>query len=122
MKYQDVQQIKSELAQFTGTTRYYRINRKTVLTDGTYHLAERAGAYWLMIMFASYLLELESKECFTVLKLDPAGDSAKVSIEDGNDNILATQEIEYTDFPFPSMMLYGCWDGEHWVLMLPSEY
>lgn len=122
MKHKDVQQLKAELAQFTGTTRYYRINGKTLLTDGTQHLAERAGAYWLMILFSSYLLELDCNEWFTVLKLDAAGATAKVSIEDGNDNILASQEIEYTDFPFPSIALYGCWDGEHWVLMLPSEY
>ena len=36
--------------------------------------------------------------------------------------MLVTQEIEFTDFPFPSIALYGCWDGEHWVLMLPREY
>ena len=122
MKHQDFQHLKAELAQFTGTTRYYRINRKTLLTDGTHHLAERAGAYWLMILFASYLLDLDSNEWFTVLKLDAAGATAKVIIEDGNDNFLATQEIEYTDFPFPMIALYGCWDGENWVLMLPSEY
>ena len=122
MKHQDVQQLREDLAQFTGTTRYYRINRKTLLTDGTHHLAERAGAYWLMILFASYLQEMDCKEWFTVLKLDAAGVTAKVIIEDGNDNVLATQEIEYTDFPFPSIALYGCWDGESWVLMLPSEY
>lgn len=122
MKHQDVQQLRAELSQFTGTTRYFRINRKTLLTDGTHHLAERAGAYWLMILFASYLQELDCKEWFTVLKLDAAGVTVKVSIEDGNDNVLASQEIEYTDFPFPSIALYGCWDGDNWVLMLPSEY
>ena len=122
MKHQDVLQLKAELAQFTGTTHYYRINGKTLLTDGAHYLAEQAGAYWLMILFSSYLLELDCKEWFTVLKLDAAGATAKVSIEDGNDNVLASQEIEYTDFPFPSITLYGCWDAEHWVLMLPSEY
>ena len=35
---------------------------------------------------------------------------------------LATQEIDGSDFPLPSITLYGCWDGEYWVLMLPSEY
>ena len=122
MKHQDVQQLKAELGQFTCTTRYYRINGKTLLTDGSHHLAERAGAYWLMILFSSYLLELDCKEWSTVMKLEAAGAIAKVIIEDGNDNVLATQEIECTDFPILSITLYGCWDSQHWVLMLPSGY
>ena len=27
-----------------------------------------------------------------------------------------------TDFPLNEITLYASWDGEHWVLMLPSEY
>ena len=42
--------------------------------------------------------------------------------EDGNDHEHARQEIPYTDFPMNSITLYACWDGEHWVIMLPSEY
>ena len=86
------------------------------------YLPEQAGAYWLMTVFASYLHELKVNDWFTVLKLAVSGGAAKVTIEDGNDNVLATQEIEYTDFPLPDLTLYGCWDSEQWVLMLPSEY
>jgi hypothetical protein len=35
---------------------------------------------------------------------------------------LALQQIPYTDFPMPVQTLYACWDREHWVIMLPSEY
>lgn len=28
----------------------------------------------------------------------------------------------YTDFPLKEITLYACWDGDHWVTMLPSEY
>lgn len=122
MKHQDIRQLETELAHFTGTTRYYRIDRKTLLTDGTHHLAERALCYWLMYLFSSYLIELKLDDWFTVLKFDVAGASANVIIEDGNDHVLATQQIEYTNFPLPTIKLYGCWDGEQWVLMLPSEY
>ena len=34
----------------------------------------------------------------------------------------ARQEVPYMDFPLSSMFLYACWDGKHWVIMLPSEY
>ena len=41
---------------------------------------------------------------------------------DGNDRDPARQEIPYTDFPLDAIALYACWDTEHWVIMLPSEY
>lgn len=39
-----------------------------------------------------------------------------------NGNEHARQDIPYTDFPIDEISIYACWDGEHWVLMLPSEY
>jgi hypothetical protein len=42
--------------------------------------------------------------------------------EDGNGSELARQEIPYTDLPTDHIDLYACWDQEHWVIMLPSEY
>ena len=122
MKQQEIDRLKSELKQFTGTSQYYRIDRKTLLTDGTFYLCTHTGAFWLMEVFSSHLIELKPDEWFAVLRLDLCGDSAKVVIENGNSNVLATQEIEYTDFPLNQITLYACWDSEIWVLMLPSEY
>lgn len=118
----ETNQLVADLKQFRGTTQHYRINPKILLTDGAYYLAEHAGAFWLMTLFASHLLELSRDEWFAVFKMKLTGMAATVRIEDGNDNLLATQEIEFTDFPLPSIALYGCSDGEQWVLMLPSEY
>jgi hypothetical protein len=42
--------------------------------------------------------------------------------EDGSGKEHARQEIPYTDFPMHAISLFACWDGEHWVIMLPSEY
>lgn len=110
------------LSQFTGTSQYYRVSPKILLTDGALYLAEQAGAFWLMMVFASYLVELNPDEWFAVLKLHVIDTKALLRIEDGNDNLLASQEIEYTDFPLPSITLYGCLQSGQWVLMLPSEY
>ncbi len=40
----------SDLSQFTGTEQWYQhgINRKVLFTDGAKHVAETAGAYWLL--------------------------------------------------------------------------
>ena len=112
----------SALAQFTGTAHYYRLNRKCLLTDGTKYLAEAVGAFWLMDTAASYLIELGTADWFVQVVLVVAGSKAILTLEDGNGYVRARQEIPYTDFPLPQQTLYGCWDGDHWVLMLPSEY
>lgn len=50
----------------------------------------------------------------------------KLRLEDGNDNILVTQNIEYSDFPLEGITLYvipqEMGSSVVWVIMLPSEY
>ena len=116
------QTLLESLAQFTGTERYYRINRKCVITDGAKYLAEAAGAYWLMDAAASYLPELGTDDWFVLVRLVVNGSKAMLTLEDGNGSIRVQQDIGYTDFPLPDQIIYACWDTEHWVLMLPSEY
>jgi len=115
--------LQSALAQFTGTEKYYRFYPRVVLTDGTKYLADAAGCYWLMDLYASHLASVDpEKESFTCLKLNKRGLGAEVVIEDGNTHTLAKQTIEYTDFPFEQFMFYAVWSSEFWVLMLRTEY
>jgi hypothetical protein len=112
----------SQLAQFVGTTQYYRISRKHLLTDGTHYLAERAGCYWMMDAIASHLGEIGTADWFVLIRMLINNSKAVMHYEDGNGIEHARQEIPYTDFPLATITLYACWDGEHWVIMLPSEY
>lgn len=112
----------STLTHFTGTAKYYRISRRHLLTDGTKYVAETAGAFWMMDAVASHLSELGTDDWFVLVRVTVTNASAVMRYEDGNGNVRAQQAIPYTDFPMPEFMLYACWDGEHWVLMLPSEY
>jgi len=112
----------SELLQFTGTSSYYRISRRYLITDGIKYLADAVAAYWLMDAVASHLDEIGTADWFVLIRLWVHDRSAVMIYEDGNGNELARQEIEYTDFPLSSIDLYACWDGEHWIIMLPSEY
>ncbi|WP_371412075.1 DUF6876 family protein, partial [Nostoc linckia] len=48
--------------------------------------------------------------------------TAVITATDGNNNQIARQEIEHTDFPLEKLKLYVQFDGEHSTLMLPSEY
>ena len=112
----------ADLAQFTGTECYYRLNRKCLLTDGTKYLADAAEAYWLLDAAASYLIELGTADWFVLVRLSVNSNRAELTLEDGNGGIRVRQQIPYTDFPADQQVLYACWDGEHWVIMLPSEY
>lgn len=119
----NAEELEQGLRQHTGSTQYTRLSAKVLLTDGTVYLAENAKAWWLMDVFASYLLHIDGDvEEFTCLKLRVHNNSAVVVIDDGNEHLIAKQVIEYTDFPLSSITLYGCWSEDVWVVMLPSEY
>ena len=112
----------SQLNQFIGTEKYYRISRRHLLTDGTKYLAEAAECFWMMDAIASHLCEIGTEDWFVSVRVQVTEGSAVMIYEDGNGREHARQEIPYTDFPLNSITLYACWDGEHWVIMLPSEY
>jgi hypothetical protein len=119
-------QWANELNNFSGTERYYRITPDTLITDGAKFVADKGGAYWLMTAIASYLPELTEKETFIVANLTVSRSeslcTALLKLDDGNDNILAEQFIEYTDFELDMIKLYACYTGDMWVIMLPREY
>ena len=110
------------MSQFTGTSTYYRISRRHLLTDGTKHLAEKGACFWMMDAIASHLCEIGTADWFVLVRVEVMGGRAVMIYQDGKSREHARQEIPYTDFPLPSITLYACWDQEHWVIMLPSEY
>ncbi len=120
----DPKQLSAALTEFTGTAGYTRLCPKTVLTDGALFLAEQGQCFWLLDVFASHLLSTidGEQEPFTCLKMTKQGDAALIMIDDGNGVDLASQEIEYINFPLEAIKLYGCWSEDYWIIMLPSEY
>jgi hypothetical protein len=85
-------------------------------------LAEGVACFWMMDAIASHLSEIGTDDWFVVAKTTVVNNRALMVYEDGNGKEHACQEIPYTDFPISEQSIYCCWDGEHWVLMLPSEY
>ena len=110
------------LAQFTGTSAYYRLSRRHLLTDGTKYLAEKGKCFWMMDAVASHLCEIGTEDWFVLIRVQVTRGRAIMIYEDGNGGEHARQAIPYTDFALSEITLYACWDGEHWVIMLPSEY
>ena len=115
-----VAELSENLAQFHCTENYYKHMLGTVFTDGVKFLAENAECFWFVDLVASYQADTRiKKESFLVFNLKVNKDnSAEVIISDGNEKVLATQKIMFTDFPLPEFTLW-CVDR---VILLPGEY
>ena len=120
----------SILAQFIGSEEFVRYSpmlfKRTILTDGAVYLAEQAGAYWLMDIISSHQSNPKVRgEAFQTWKLQPYKNGAIAVCEDGNKNVVVTQKIPYTDFPFingEEFKLFATDNGQYLIIMLPSEY
>jgi hypothetical protein len=119
------EELKTALSQFIGTENYYKYYGNFLLTDGVKFLCEEAGAYWLIdILWSVQMISKVRNEGFQVLKLKVDVERSKgvVEISDGNNNIVYTQEIEYTDFPLEEITIWAIEQGEYRIILLPSEY
>ncbi len=124
-----------ELRQFTGDLERYRhgLNPRVIYTPGVRHVAERAGAYWLIDLIASHIASREMAAAVAkderlgslqFWRLDVAEDHSAVATcrADSGVEPAITQTIEFTDFPLESIDVWAGWDGAHWTLYLPSEH
>jgi hypothetical protein len=113
----------ADLNQFTGSENWYRhgINRNILFTDGAKYVADAGGAYWLLDAIAicqRYEKRVAAKR-FQVWTLKVREDrTAALICGDGNDNIVYTQHIEFTDFPLDEISL---WFANN-TIYLPSEH
>jgi hypothetical protein len=114
---------KDDLRQFYGSEHWLRhsINPNVSFTDGAKYVADQAGAYWLLDEIA--LIQPYNKrvaaEAFQFWKLVVRPDqTATLTCDDRNGNIVCTKEIAYTEFPLDEITLYFANN----VIHLPSEH
>ena len=126
---------QSDLGQFRGGGTVYKhgIFARIVYTEGVQYLAAHGGAYWLLDAIGIHLLSPTMK---AVIEADPrirslhfwtltvAEDESALLIAqaDSPEKPFITQEIDYTDFPLKEVRIWVAWQGEQWLLFLPSEY
>ena len=120
---QDAAALEADLVQFCGTDNWWKHwTGRLTFTDGVKFLAEKAGAFWLIDLVASYQTARLRQEEFQIwtLTVDRNGTPRAVATcqTDTNEPPLVRQEIDHTDFPLPSIKLWLV--GR--VLMLPNEY
>jgi hypothetical protein len=109
--------------QFTGSEHWYRhgLVPSITFTDGAKYVADAAGAYWLLdeIALAQRYEKKVAAQEFQVWKLEVKPDSTAILIcEDGNDNVVCTKQIPFTDFQAEGITLWF----ENNVIYLPSEH
>lgn len=114
-----------DTSHFTGTEAYHRFGLfPDVATDGAIHVAKQAGAFWLLDAIAAQLRHKSrhKEDYFAVAKLEVSDSKGALTLDDGNGNVFATEKVHYTDYPDPEVTFFAQWDGNRWVLMVPSEY
>ena len=118
------QDLKAEdLHQFTGSEFWYRhgLVRNILFTDGVKHVADYGGAYWLLdeIALSQRSVNAVMATPFQAWKLAVKPDrTATLSCEDGDDNVVFTKAIAFTDFPLPEIALWLANNTSY----LPSEH
>lgn len=127
---------EDNLRQFYGTENWHRWSQlfpRMLLTDGAKYVAENGGehgAYWLMDAIASYqpavLRSHPKARDFQLWTLHVNTDhSAWLTCQEDSDQPpIVEQKIEHTDFDLKEFSLYcmPVGDGEHYTLLLRSEY
>ena len=120
--------LAAQLAQFTGSATFTRhgLVRSVLMTEGVAFLADQAGAHWLLDAISSYQHEARARaEPFQAwsLVVNAVTGSAVLAMTDGNSSTqIITQQIDWTDFPLAEIELWAIAEGDHRVIMLPSEY
>ena len=120
---QKAQYLESQLRNFCGTENWYRhpLFRQFLYTDGVQFLGYEAGAYWLIDMIFGFQREQKAvrNEPFQTWDLIKGeNNKATLTCGDGNNNIVFTHDLTYTDFPLDKIRLFLI-DN---VLLLTSEY
>jgi hypothetical protein len=112
----------SDLANFTGSETWYQHwLKRSRYTDGVKFVADSAGAYWLIDEIAINQTRPKVRsEAFQVWILEVNLEKRKATLrcEDGNDNVVFTKRIGFTDFPLAEIKFYYT-DN---TILLPSEY
>ena len=113
--------IRSKLRQHFATSAYHNVGLRILLTDGAFEMFELCRAYWLLDIIESYQIYPKiAKEDFQVWQLTIDEDNGgKIVCRNGNNKILAQQELDVTDFPLAEGITL--WNEGN-VLLLPTEH
>jgi len=119
----ELDKLKAELGQFTGTEQYYfnPLYQDMTYTDGVNYLVSTVSAYWLLDIIGTEFFPKQQSgqwDSFVVITLAVEQHAMKIRVQDGNNNDYLHKPILFTDFPDGEWVLWLV----NGVLLLPSEY
>lgn len=119
IKYKSMIDANESLNGNNGTGCYYKYNFGMVITDGCKLLCETFSCWWFLDVVCSYQPRLrnEAFQCWSLGKNEDS--SAIVICTDGNNRVIVSQEIPWTDFKPDCATL---WVEGNSVILLPSEH
>ncbi|SDR63340.1 hypothetical protein SAMN05519103_08509 [Rhizobiales bacterium GAS113] len=114
---------QASLQQFTGSEHWYRhgLVRDVLFTDGANMSRTPAAPIGCSrrLPWRSVMRKAVAAEEFQHGRLTVKSDrTATLTCDDGNDNVVFSKEIEFTDFPLAEIRFYCAAR----TIMLPSEY
>ena len=109
-----------DLSQFTGSMDFAKFGlTSSIMSEGVAHVVTEMDAFWLVTDIDLHVRNLRKQGAdtsFVVAKLVPTDEGALLSLEDGNDNILDVNSIQFTDFDFDRV------NGEFQLWVAPNEF
>ena len=122
--------FKQDVSQFTGSLNHHRFSAlsKSALTDGAKFVADELQAYWLFDAIASHIdYGMTEPHDMYFSTLDVHDGSAKLVIDDGDGNVLASQDFDCTNFPYAMVDKIEIWSAKKYIYgyhvhYLPSEH
>ncbi len=108
-----------EMSSFNGSEHYHKYGFGMLLTDGALAMCETHSCFWWADIICSYqkYLRAEEFQCWTLGRNEDS--SAIVLCTDGNNRLLVSQEVPWTDFKPDCATL---WVEGNSVILLPSEH
>ena len=121
----NISTFNQAVSQFTGSTNHHQFSvlSKSALTDGAKFVADELHAYWLFDAIASHIdfgMAKQHDMYFSSLTVKDKG--AKLVIDDGNGNVLASQDFNFTTFPLDEIKIWSAKANGYYVHYLPSEH
>lgn len=110
---------------YSGTESYHRItlSRRVLFSDGALATAELKSCFWFMEMIASYSNKFVGHDFMIAFFMkDDRGPKGEFFLTDGNYNIIARQQVLFTDIDCNLKLYVTPIDEDHYLVFLPSEY
>lgn len=117
-------ELDDALGHFYGTVEWYRhvLVPEMLYTEGVHYFAEMGGyhgAYWFLDIVATEYWPMLKKQPFMTVVMTVGKDrKAEIKVDNGNNRVLKTRNIDYTDMQ-PGVWKFFLTDN---VLLLPREY